>query len=155
MTGSRDRPPGERVRIVLAEDHRVVRRGLQLILDGEADFAVVDQAGDVAAVHETVRRQRPDVLILDLNMPGGDPLDAIPMLRAEAPDTQIVVLTVEASPEFVRAARRAGALGYVVKESADTDLVEAVRRAAAGQAYINRQLASRLVADRTRQESPD
>jgi two-component system response regulator NreC len=155
MTGTRDRTPEEQVRIVLAEDHQVVRRGLQLLLDGEGDLAVVGQAGDVGAVHECVHRTRPDVLILDLNMPGGDPLDAIPRLRADAPETQIVVLTVETDPGLVRAARRAGALGYVLKESAGDDLVEAVRRAAAGQAYMNRQLAARLVADRTWQERTD
>ncbi len=148
-------PPAASVRIVLAEDHQVVRRGLQLVLDGEPDLKVVDQAGDVAAVHASVRRHRPDVLVLDLNMPGGVPLQAIPRLRAEAPETQIVVLTMEADPALVRAARHAGALGYVLKEAADADLVEAVRRAAAGQAYLNRRLAARLVADRTQRDGPD
>ena len=158
MPGSGDtagRPPPRPVRIVLAEDHQVVRRGLQLVLDGEADLTVVDQAGDVAAVRDCVRRHRPDVLVLDLNMPGGVSLDAIPKLRADAPETQIVVLTMEADPALVRAARRAGALGYVLKESADADLVEAVRRAAAGESYLNRRLAALLVADRARRDGPD
>ena len=152
---SHGQPPAAPVRIVLAEDHQVVRRGLQLVLDGEDDLTVVDQAGDVPAVHACVRRHQPDVLVLDLNMPGGVPLDAIPKLRAEAPEMQIVVLTMEADPALVRAARRAGALGYVLKESADADLVAAVRRAVAGEGYLNRQLAARLVADRTRRDGPD
>ena len=155
MPGSGDTVGSRPVRIVLAEDHQVVRRGLQLVLDGEADLTVVDQAGDVGAVHTAVRRHRPDVLVLDLNMPGGRPLDAIPRLRAQVPETQIVVLTMEADPALVRAARRAGALGYVLKESADGELVEAVRRAAAGAPYLNRRLAARLVADRAQREGPD
>ena len=72
-------------------------------------------------------------------------------MRAEAPETQIVVLTMEGDPALVRAARRAGALGYVLKEAADADLVDAVRRAAAGQPYLNRRLAARLIAQRTEQ----
>ena len=150
-----DHQPDATVRIVLAEDHQVVRRGLQLVLDGERDLTVVDEAGDVAAVHDCVRRHEPDVLVLDLNMPGGTALEAIPKLREAAPRTQIVVLTMEANPAFVRAARRAGAVGYVLKESADAELVQAVRRAAAGETYINRRLAATLVADRTRRDGPD
>lgn len=145
----------ERVRIVLAEDHRVVRRGLQLVLDSEPTFEVVAQVGDIASVRGCLRNNAPDVLVLDLNMPGGPSLPMIPELRAEMPDTQIVVLTAEKDVEIVREARRVGALGYVVKEAADSDLVQAVRAAAAGQAYLNRQLAARLVASRSARELPD
>lgn len=142
-------PDGHRsVRVVLAEDHRVVRRGLQLVLDSEPDLAVVAQAGDVSEARSLVRTHEPDVLVLDLSMPGGSSLEAIPKLRTEAPSTQIVVLTMEDDPSLVRAARRAGALGYVLKESADTDLVDAVRRAAAGHPYLNRSLAAKLIAAR-------
>ena len=139
---------GRSVRIVLAEDHRVVRRGLQLVLDCEPELTVVAQAGTVVEARSVVRTHAPDVLVLDLSMPGGSSLDAIPALRAEAPQTQIVVLTMEDDPALVRAARRAGALGYVLKESADSDLVDAVRRAAAGEPYVNRSLAARLIAAR-------
>lgn len=139
------------VRVILAEDHRVVRRGLQLVLDSEPDLSVVAQAGDVGEARSLLRTHSPDVLVLDLTMPGGSSLDAIPALRTEAPGTQIVVLTMEDDPALVRAARRAGALGYVLKESADTDLVDAVRRAASGEPYINRSLAARLIAERAAQ----
>jgi two-component system response regulator NreC len=145
----------EPVRIVLAEDHQVVRRGLQLVLDGEPDFEVVGHAGDVTSARARVREYRPDVLVLDLNMPGGMALEAIPMIRAEAPGTQIVVLTMEADVAFVRRARQAGALGYVLKESADTELVNAVRSAAAGHVYLNRRLAARLIIERALGEGPD
>ncbi len=143
------------VRVVLAEDHQVVRRGLQLVLDSEPDLSVVAQAGDVAAARALVRQHGPEVLVLDLSMPGGSSLEAIPALRKEAPGTQIVVLTMEDDPALVRAARRAGALGYVLKESADADLVDAVRRAAAGEAYLNRQLAARLIAARAAEQGWD
>ena len=143
------------VRVVLAEDHQVVRRGLQLILEAEPDFEVVGQIGNIASLRTCVRELSPDVLVLDLNMPGGLALDVIPDLRAQAPDTQIVVLTMEADVAFVRQARRAGALGYVLKESADTEVVHAVRLAAAGEPYVNRHVAARLVLERTLSEGPD
>ena len=139
------------LRLIVAEDHRVVRRGLHLVLEGEPDFTVVAEAGTVTEARALVRRHAPHVLVLDLSMPGGSSLEAIPTLRAEAPGTQIVVLTMEDDPSLVRAARRAGALGYVLKESADTDLVDAVRRAAAGQQYLNRRLAAQLIARHTEQ----
>ena len=82
-------------------------------------------------------------------------MEAIPKLREELRRMQIVVLTMEADPALVQAARRAGALGYVLKESAETELVDAVRHAAAGRAYINRRLAAQLVADRMRRDAAD
>jgi two-component system response regulator NreC len=83
------------IRIVLADDHQVVRRGLQLLLDGQGDFEVVAEAGDIDAARRYVIGYHPHILILDLNMPGGSVLDAIPELRKRAPETQIVVLTMQ------------------------------------------------------------
>jgi two-component system response regulator NreC len=145
----------KKVRIVLAEDHRVVRRGLQLVLDSEPAFEVVAQVGDIGLVRGCLRKHAPDVLVLDLNRPGGASLPMIPQLRTEMPNTQIVVLTVEKDVEIVREVRRAGALGFVRKEDAESDLVQAIRAAAAGQGYLNRQLAARLVASRSATELPD
>jgi len=136
------------VRIVLADDHQVMRRGLQLLLDAEPDLDVVGQAGDVESARSLVREQRPDVLLLDVNMPGEPSLEAIPKLRAEAPKTQIVVLTMHEEPEVAQAALRAGALAFVVKHAADNELIHAIRRAAAGETYLNRNLAGRLAAKR-------
>ena len=147
--------PLRRLRIVLAEDHRVVRRGLQLVLDGEPDLEVVAQAGTVAGARALVREHAPHVLVLDLNMPGGSSLEAIPALRAEAPDTQIVVLTMEADLVLVRAVQSAGALGYVIKEAADSELADAVRCAAAGTPYLNRQMASKLAAKMMLEDTSD
>lgn len=153
--GLDDGPPSQPVRIVLAEDHQVVRRGLQLVLESEPGLTVVAQAGDTASARAGVRQYQPDVLVLDLNMPGGSSLELIPKLRAEAPDTRIVVLTMEEEPAFVRAVRQAGALGYVLKEASDTELIAAVHSVAAGEAYLQRRLAERLIADRLRTEPSD
>jgi two-component system response regulator NreC len=135
------------IRIVLADDHAVVRHGLRLLLDSEPDFEVVAEAGDVEAARRYVRGHHPAVLVLDLNMPGESSLEAIPTLRAESPDTQIVVLTMQAEPAFARHALGAGAIGYVLKEAADGELVEAVRRAAAGESYLNPRLGARVASE--------
>jgi two-component system response regulator NreC len=140
-------PVPQLIRIVIADDHQVVRRGLQLLLDGESDFEVVAEAGDVDAARRYVRGHHPDVVVLDLNMPGGAVLEAIPEMRKEQPNSQIVVLTMQENPAFAREALRAGALAYVLKEAADSELVEAVRRAAAGEIYLNPQLGARIAAE--------
>jgi two-component system response regulator NreC len=137
-----DRPAP--IRIVIADDHAVVRSGLRMLLDSEDDFEVVAEAGDVDAARRYVRGHHPGVLILDLNMPGGSSLEAIPAIRAESPDTQIVVLTMQEEPAFARQALSAGASGYVLKEAADSELVEAVRRAAANETYLNPALGARI-----------
>jgi two-component system response regulator NreC len=135
------------IRIVLADDHRVVRSGLRLLLEAERGFEVVAEAGDVDAARRYVHGHHPDVLVLDLNMPGGSSLDAIPMIREQSPHTQIVVLTMQQEPAFAREALGAGALGYVLKEAADEELVEAVRRAAGGESYLNPRLGARIASE--------
>ena len=94
-----------------------------------------------------MRGHRPTVLVLDLNMPGGSSLEAIPALRAESPGTQIVVLTMQEEPAFARSALGSGALGYVLKGSADDELVQAVRAAAAGETYLTPRLGARLASE--------
>jgi two-component system response regulator NreC len=136
-----------RTTIVIADDHAVVRSGLRMLLDAEPDFEVVAEAGDMESTVRYVRGHKPSVLILDLNMPGEPSLPAIPGLREEFPKTQIVVLTMQNDPAFAREAMRAGALGYVLKEAADAELVEAVRMAADGQTYLHPQLGARLAAE--------
>jgi two-component system, NarL family, response regulator NreC len=140
-------PAAKPIRIVIADDHAVVRSGLKLLLDAEPEFEVVAEAGDVDAAQRYVRGHHPDVLVLDLNMPGGSSLDAIPAIRELNPQTQIVVLTMQEEPAFARHALGAGAIGYVLKEAADDELVQAVRRAAAGEQYLNPRLGARLAAE--------
>jgi two-component system, NarL family, response regulator NreC len=137
----------ETIRIVLADDHAVVRSGLRLLLDGEEGLEVVAEAGDLESAERYVRGHHPTVLVLDLNMPGGSSLEAIPRIRERSPETQIVVLTMQQEPAFARHALSAGAIGYVLKEAADDELVEAVRRAARGESYLNPRLGARLAAE--------
>ncbi len=134
------------IRIVLADDHTVVRRGLRLLLDSEPRFEVVAEAGDVDGARRYVRGHHPAVLVLDLNMHGDSSLEAIPVIRGESPDTQIVVLTMEDEPEYAREALAGGAIGYVLKEAAEDELVEAVCRAASGEGYLNPRLGARVAA---------
>jgi two-component system, NarL family, response regulator NreC len=135
------------IRIVLADDHQVVRSGLRMVLDAEDGLEVVAEAIDVDSARRYVLGYHPEVLVLDLNMPGSSSLEAIPSLRTEFPDTEIVVLTMQQEPAFARAALGAGALGYVLKEAADEELVEAVRKAAAGQRYLNPGLGARIASE--------
>jgi two-component system response regulator NreC len=135
------------IRLLIADDHVVVRSGLRMLLDAEEDLEVVAEAGDLDEARRYVLGHKPHVLVLDLNMPGEPSLPAIPGLREEHPDTQIVVLTMQNDPAFAREALRAGALGYVLKEAADTELVQAVRSAAAGQTYLQPSLGARMAAE--------
>ena len=133
------------IRIVLADDHAVVRAGLRLLLDAETDLEVVAQAGDVDGALRAVLGHKPDVLVLDLNMPGEQTsLEALPGIAERSPGTRTVILTMQEDPEYARRALRAGALGYVLKEAADVELVEAVHRAAGGETYLNPALGARL-----------
>lgn len=141
------------ITIVLADDHQVVRSGLRMLLESDGRFAVVAESGDVTATLETVRRCRPQVLVLDLNMGGESSLDSIPQLRADTPDTQIVVLTMQENPAYARAALRAGAVGYVLKDAADADLMIAVERAATGRTYLTPQLGASLASAPSESES--
>jgi two-component system, NarL family, response regulator NreC len=140
-------PGTDRVSIVLADDHAVVRAGLRLLLDSADGFEVVAEAGDVDAALRSVLGYKPSVLVLDLNMPGRrTSLEAIPAVHEASAGTSVVILTMQEDPEFARQALRAGALGYVLKEAADSELVEAVRRAAAGETYLNPRLGAALAA---------
>jgi two-component system response regulator NreC len=136
------------ISIVLADDHAVVRRGLRLVLDGEDDLEVLAEAGTIDDAVRLVKAHRPDVVVLDLNMPGtvASSLDVLPTLSAEAPDTRVVVLTMQEDPQYARTALAAGANAYVLKEGADTELVEAIRRAAAGEVYLHPQLGAKIAA---------
>jgi two-component system, NarL family, response regulator NreC len=135
------------IRVVIADDHSVVRRGLRQVLDADGGFDVLAEAADLDSARRYVRGHRPDVLVLDLNMPGGSTLEGIPEIRAEFPETQIVVLTMQDEPAYARHALGAGALGYVLKEAAEAELVEAIRRAAAGDIYLNPRLGARVAAE--------
>jgi len=136
----------EAVRVALCDDHAVVRRGLQLILEGESDLVVVGVAGGVAEAVLLAEATRPDVFVMDLGLPDGSGIDATAELRRVSPATQVLILTVHDDVAYLRSAFAAGAAGYVVKEAADTELVDAVRQVAAGRRYVHPTLGAALLA---------
>jgi two-component system, NarL family, response regulator NreC len=138
---------GEPIRIVLVDDHAVVRSALRLLLDAEGDLEVVAEAGDTESAIRYLRGHRPEVLILDRNLREGATTSALPELRDASPDTKVVVLTMDGEPAYAREALQAGVLAYVLKEAADTELVHAVRQAAAGRTYLQPELGARLAAE--------
>jgi two-component system response regulator NreC len=135
------------IRIVIADDHSVVRHGLRQLLDSEPGFEVVAEAEDIDGARRYTRGHHPNVLVVDLNMPGGSTLDAIPTIRRESPDTKIVVLTMHHEATYARQALDLGVLGYVLKDAADAELLEAIRRAAAGDTYLNPRLGARVATE--------
>jgi two-component system response regulator NreC len=141
-----DSTASEEVTVVLADDHAVVRKGLRLLVDAEPGLRVVAEAGTVPDALRMARAHRPAVIVLDLNMPGGSSLEAIPTMLEQAPTTAIVVLTMQNEPSFARQALQAGALGFVLKEAADDELLGAIRLAAEGETYLNPRLGARLAA---------
>ena len=125
----------------------MVRSALRMLLDAEPGLEVVAEAGDVDGAIRYIRGHRPEVLILDLNMPGRASLEALPDIAEASPETQVVVLTMQSEPAFAREAMQAGVLGYILKEAADVELVKAVRLAAQGRTYLQPDLGARLAAE--------
>jgi two-component system response regulator NreC len=142
------------ITLVLADDHAMVRAGLRLLLEAEPGHQVLAEAGTADDALRYTRAHNPSVLVLDLNMPGRPTLEVIPEIVDAAPDTAIVVLTMQEEPGFARQALRAGAHGYVLKEAADEELLEAVRLAACGQTYLNPRLGARLAAEPPARSAP-
>lgn len=137
------------IKIVIADDHPILRRGLRELLEKTEDFEVVAEGEDVDSARRYVRGHHPDVLVIDLNMPGEPVLDALAGLREEFPDTQIVVLTMQNEPAYARRALSAGVLGYVLKDAADQELVTAIRAATRGESYLNPRLGAKLASEPT------
>jgi len=146
---------GAAVNVVIADDHGVVRGGLRLLLHQQEDFHVIGEAEDVPGALRLCELRRPDVLVLDLNMPGASSIEAIPEIRRRWPETHVVVLTMQDDPAYARAALQAGADGYVLKESAESELVNAVRQVSRGHTYLNPELGARLARTPSEPERPD
>lgn len=132
------------ISVVLADDHNVIRAGLRTMLEAEPDLRVIGEAADAAAASKLVVDRRPDVLVLDLQMPGAEPASDVPRLRESSPGTAIVILTMRRDPRRARDLMRAGAAGYVLKQAADRKLTEAIRIAAGGGSYIDPELGGEL-----------
>lgn len=131
--------------IVLADDHPVVRRGMRALLEAEPDFSVVGEAGDGLETIRQVERAQPDVLVLDLMMPGLSGLDVLPIIRQRSPRTRVVVLSLHGSNAFVVTALMNGATGYVLKGSEEENLVRAVREGVAGRRFLSPPVTERAI----------
>lgn len=131
-----EEPREEKVTVVLVDDHAVVRGALKSLLEGHEDFEVIGEAGDIASGQATVAEKRPRVLVLDVNLPDGLAVDAVPDLLEASPGTEIVLLTMERDLTLARRALEGGAKGYLFKDSAHLELIEAVRAAAAGETHL-------------------
>jgi two-component system response regulator NreC len=125
------------ISIILADDHPVVRRGMCALLEHERDFCIVGVAADGLETVDLTERFKPDVLLLDLMMPGLSGLEVLRILRERSPRTRIVILSMHSSSGFVVQALQNGAIGYVLKESTDESLVHAVRETAAGRRFLS------------------
>jgi two-component system response regulator NreC len=143
----------EDITVVIADDHTVVRKGLRLLIDAEPGLCVVAEAGDLPDAVRLTKAHRPGVLVLDLNMPGGSSLEAIPEIVAGGA-TAVVVLTMQDDPSFARRALQSGANGFVLKEAADDELLLAIRLAANGETYLNPRLGAKLAAQPTHPTGP-
>jgi two-component system response regulator NreC len=131
-------------RVLIVDDHAVVRSGIRLLLDAEADMEVVAEAGSADEGVRAARLEQPDVVLMDVTMPGRSGIEAIPDVLEAAPGARVLVLSMEDDPSYVRQAFGAGARGYVLKEAADVEVVAAVREVARGGSYVHPALGARL-----------
>jgi two-component system, NarL family, response regulator NreC len=142
------------IKVFLLDDHEVVRRGVAALLEAEPDIEVVAQAGDAETAARYVLGHKPTILVLDLSMPGRPSLELMPQILESSPSTSVIVVTMQNEPAFAREALQAGAVGFVVKQSAAQELVTAVRAAVAGRTYINPDLGARMAATPATPDGP-
>jgi len=135
------------IKILIAEDHAIVREGIRMILEEEPDFDVVGEAKDGREAVELAQRLAPDVVVMDISMPEMTGIDATAQIRRLCPDTRVLILTMHEEESYVFQLLRAGASGYVLKRAAAQDLVEAVRSASRGEAFLYPSVARNVVKD--------
>lgn len=141
------------IRVFLADDHAVVREGLRAYLDAEPDIEVVGEAGDGQAAVEQITDSLPDVAVIDIGMPGISGIEATEMIDELCPETQMVILSMHSTNEYVFRALQAGASGYVLKESAGRELTKAVRVAREGHHYLSQKISDQVIADYVKQRA--
>jgi two-component system, NarL family, response regulator NreC len=134
------------VRILIVDDHAVVRAGLKLLLDAQAELEPVGEAGTARDAIFQARSLKPDLILMDVGLPDQNGLDVVPTLLHEHPDAKVLVLSMQDEPQYVRQAFDAGASGYVLKESADAELVSAIQQVSQGESYVDPKLGARMVA---------
>jgi two-component system response regulator NreC len=145
------------IRVLVVDDHAVVRSGLRRVLDAERDIETIGEAANAERAVFEAMEHKPDVVLMDVVMPGKSGIEGLPALFQAVPDVRVLILSMQDDPHYVREAFEAGASGYVLKEAADTDVVEAVRAVASGSRYVHPALGAKLVAaeseERKRAES--
>jgi two-component system response regulator NreC len=134
------------IRVVVVDDHAVVRSGLRLLLEAQDDIEVIGEGGNAQDAVFRARALKPDVMLLDVVMPGDSGIEVLPDLLNESAETKVLVLSMQDDPSYVREAFAAGAKGYVLKEAADEEVVAAVREVASGGSYVHPALGARMVA---------
>ncbi|MDP9259304.1 MAG: response regulator transcription factor [Actinomycetota bacterium] len=134
------------IRVLIVDDHAVVRSGLRHVLESERGFEVVGEAADARGAIFEARAKQPDVILMDVVMPGMSGIEAISEVLIDCPETRVLILSMQDDPRYVREAFAAGATGYVLKEAADTDVVAALREVAAGGRYVHSTLGARMIA---------
>jgi DNA-binding NarL/FixJ family response regulator len=133
------------IRVLAVDDHAVLRTGVAAIVDAESDMAIVGQAATADQAVIKARALQPDVILLDAVMPRKSGFDALPELAEVAPDSRVIMLSMQTNPSAIRQALTTGASGYVAKHASDTDLVDAIRRVAKGSRYVDPELGGDLV----------
>ena len=136
-----------RIRILLADDHTVLRSGLRALLSAQADLEVAGEAADGGEALRLAQTLQPDVVVMDIGMPGVSGIDATARIRRELPSTKVLILSMHDDQGYLRQALRAGASGYVLKKAADTELLAAIRAAARGEVFLDPSLAKGFVED--------
>ncbi len=143
------------IRLLLVDDHAVVRQGLRMFLSLDPDFEIVGEAADGNAALKLARELQPDVVLMDLLMPGMDGIEATGILRREMPDIEVIALTSVLEDSSVVGAIRAGAIGYLLKDTEANELIRSIKAAAAGQVQLSPQAAARLMREVRAPESPE
>ncbi len=143
----------EPIRVILADDHAVLRAGLRVLLNNEPDITVVGEAGDGEQALAAIGKLQPDIVVLDLMMPNVKGLDIIEKIVQDYPKTRILVLTMHTDTQYIRHVVKAGGAGYVLKSSADTELIEAIRVIASGNSYLTPEATQVLMSDYREQDS--
>jgi len=146
-TPTRDR----KIRILLADDHTVVRRGLRLLLEGQPEFSVVAEAADGKQAVDAGEASKPDVVVLDIAMPNLNGIEATQRILSVAPNTSIVILSMHADEGYVLRALKAGAKGYLLKDSAEGDLIEAIKSVTRGKTFFSPEITKMLAEDYVRE----
>lgn len=137
----------KRIQVLLADDHAVMRSGLRLLIDGQADMHVIGEAGDGLQAIDQAAALQPDVILLDLTMPKIDGLAALRQIRERSPHTQVLILTMHVDEQYLREALARGARGYVVKQAADQEVLSAIRAVMRGEVYVHPSLTKALLGD--------